>query len=150
MDGRNGWVGFILFLLCLCVIGVAMLGKSLQEGMTERAKAKERAETAAAQYEYFARKAELDADLDRIILASQAHEQRIATLAVALAGLDDDEAKLLRLYDELARPNSDAWLVVLGGFFGLLAGLGIILGLHFFGEKLKWAVLSRLEWGDGP
>lgn len=128
-DGRDpfGWI-VTLGMVVIVVVGLALTLGRLSKDATERYEAKQatlQAEEYTRQqqalYALQTEQARLDHKLEVQQAYADAHDQRLATLAIALAGLDDNEQELLLW---AAGMRNDWWLYLLAIVLGI--GIGVL------------------------
>jgi len=127
----------LMFLVVVVVAGLMVVGR-ISKDATARYEAKQaavRAEAYAQQqmalYNLQQEQSRLDHKLEMAAMYESAHDQRLATLAVALAGLDKtDQAALLLA----ARVGRDWWMYVIAGILGIVVGVVIIKNM----DRIAW------------
>lgn len=156
-----------LFLLVL-LAGVVAIATSVEDGMTAQAKARSEIETARAESEAaqvrYQESAETQRQYDQLthelamLRQEQAnYEQRLGTLAVALAGLDSGDAELLVEALEAAglveKPKADPADRLLLALAVVWAVVVFAAGLFVYRNRFQlvqfWRELNQVDWMDG-
>jgi len=153
---RDGAAGIMALLGGVVLVVVLVLGARFSKDAATRAKAESAAAQAqsfalreSARYEHESELARLDAQLALARQDAVAHEQRLATLAVALKGMnpDADVDALLKLYNGIDAPWWEDWFVILTAAF---AAMALFAGIVWLWPYLHHQVPSSIRRLSDP
>lgn len=135
---RDAAAVFLAIIIGLVAVACGVTVMKLDKSATERAQLAHRTALAEYQYELKLEQARLDNKVEMARVAEENHEQRIATLAVALAGLRDPVSGAA--VTAVAMPQ-----VLLGALLAVLAFIFLRPVLSRIAEYIEYKVTKQFD-----